>query len=123
MTRAIEAPETRNTVVLIEAEIDEQTLNGFGEIVRISSFDGLCEDVLHKHRPGTVICPLIFGRFDAIDVGNLLTSLHLPARLLVKPPHLPRPSMVLSELRATCPLLRIELLTDQLINTHTTLDG
>ena len=114
MKRPREDPVTNNLVVVIEARIGEQTLNNFWKIHYVRSFSSLELETLQSRQPGTIICPLIFGRYDAIDVGLLVSRLPKKPRLLVKPPHLPRPFMVLSELRAACPLVHIEFLADQL---------
>lgn len=114
MTSPREDPETNNLVVVIETRIGEQTLNSFWKIHHVRSFPSLDREMLQTKQPGTIICPLIFGPHDAIDVGKLISLLPKRPRLLVKPPYLPRPFMVLSELRAACPLLHIEFLADQL---------
>lgn len=114
MTSPREVPEINNLVVVIEADIGEQTLNRFWKFLHVPSLSELSFPDLLVKQPGTVICPLIFGRFDAIDVGQSITSLPRRPRLLVQSPILPRPKMVLNELQEACPRLHIEFLKDQL---------
>lgn len=114
MTSPREEPNATNCIVVIETLIDEQILKGRWKFHEVPSFSEICEHDLTRIQPAAVICPLIFGKYDAIDVGRLISNLTPRSILLVAPPRLPRPSMVLSELRNACPQLHIEFLTDQL---------
>lgn len=99
---------------MIETRIGEQILNEGWKIQHVPSFSEFDLAQTTGELPEVVICPLIFGRFDAIDVGLKLAELSSQPKLWVISPRLPKPAMVLQEIRAACPILRIEIRDEQL---------
>lgn len=97
-------------VVLIQTHIDEQRLNGncvFREIADIPKAGTNCP-LLSKAR--LVIAPLFTLKFDAIDIGQKMSS-GAKLRLVSQP--LPRPNMVLREIAEACPEIDIDFLDVQ----------
>lgn len=105
MTRHVNLKSQPFLVVLIQTHIDEQRLNGncvFREIADIPKAGTNCP-LLSKAR--LVIAPLFTLKFDAIDIGQKMSS-GAKLRLVSQP--LPRPNMVLREIAEACPEIDID---------------
>lgn len=96
-------------VLLIEVDMDEESLNAANvSLNSVVSFELLGRDVLPTSQPSVVICPLFKSNFDAIDVGKQILAHSLKSKLLIVSPPLPRPRMVLGEIRKACPGLSVD---------------
>ncbi len=80
------------------------------EPVRLSLSD-ITVETMAALRPCTVVVPLVCFSFDCTDVAQRLTESEFAGTVRVVGPALPRPDVVLAELRASFPLLDIELVT------------
>jgi hypothetical protein len=96
-------------ILSIEHDFREQFLND-GPIVSVfCEFASLSPRLLRQLKPATILCPLIGKCFDALDVCAAMRKANCAARLVLMTPQLPRPEMVLAELRCAHPVIPIEL--------------
>lgn len=105
------ATESRRPLLAVEAHAVASRvaqLAGGGAVVHLTlaELDGA---VFARLAPGRVACPLIAAGFDALDLVARLVGLGYRARMTVLCPPLPNRALVLRELRAAGPRLRIDL--------------
>ena len=108
MSRTIETPTDTSVIVLIQSKIDEDYLNPNCDVHRFQHLSQLTAIRLRKLKPHIVLCPLITPRYDAIDVGRLITNAGSNTKLLIETPTLPRPGMVAREISQACPDLNFD---------------
>jgi hypothetical protein len=94
-------------VVLIQTHIDEQRLNGNCVFQKIDDFRNAGPNCHLLSNANLVIAPLFTLKFDAIDIGQSMSS-GAKLRLVSQP--LPRPRMVLREISEACPEIDIDFL-------------
>lgn len=78
--------------------------------VVIARFNGLDRALLDRVSPDRVICPLISGEFDAMEVLKRLRSLRWKGPVEVVGPAIANPEMVEKELRSALPGRNVSLL-------------
>ena len=108
MIRPIQEPTHQIVAIQIETRIGEQSFNKSWKIIHFAEFSKVSENTLLCLGPSTVVCPLFTNRFDVIDVANLLQRANHQCRILIDAPPLPRPAMVLREIRDACPGTDVE---------------
>ncbi|MDG2340334.1 MAG: hypothetical protein P8L32_03950 [Paracoccaceae bacterium] len=108
MTRRPELNTSQRVVALIEANIGEQSLNPMDKIFELDQFTSSNFTKLTEFQPEIIICPLFTMTFDAIDVGKMMVDTLVDAKLLLLSPTLPRPGMVLHEIKEACPNLNVD---------------
>lgn len=111
-TSVTAARETAETLLLIEVP---QALPLIDKLPRrpsvvIARFRGLDKALLDRVSPHRVICPLISGDFDAMEVLKLLRRLRWKGPVEVVGPEMANPEMVEKELRSALPGRDVSLL-------------
>lgn len=96
-------------ILSIEQDFREQFLNDSPIVSVFCEYLSLTPRLLRRLKPEAIACPLIGRRFDALDVCAVMRKAGGSARLVVIAPLLPRPEMVLAELRSAHPEFPIEL--------------
>lgn len=79
--------------------------------MRLTDYESLLHNgktFLRKIDPDLVVCNLFCLRYDAIDVAELIDQAGIGACLRLVSPTLPRPNMILREIRAACPSVQID---------------
>ena len=72
-------------------------------------FHELNDCLLQRVRPGVVVSSLLGRRFDCVDLAQRLHDLGYKGKYRVLTDELPRPEMVLGELRTLFPGLDVEI--------------
>lgn len=67
-------------------------------------------DALAVIQPDVVLCPLMSGRFDAIELAEQLSELGFTGRLRALVTDLPNPQAVSREIRDACPRIDFDIL-------------
>lgn len=72
--------------------------------------DRLCPGLVAGLNPRCIVLPLFAARTDAAELLDRLAGMPFAGRILILAPPLPRRDMVLAELQARAPGLRLHLL-------------
>ena len=80
----------------------------FKELI-VVGFDDVTAELLDQLRPSIVVSPLLSRRFDCLDLAQRLSALGFSGRLQVLTGDVPRPDIVLNELREHFPSLTVQL--------------
>ena len=78
--------------------------------ITYADFVEVTDALLANLRPDVVLSPLLSGRFDCIDLAQLLLRLGFTGRYRAMTPPLPNPDIVRREIRSLCPGLDFDLL-------------
>ncbi len=85
-----------------------RALEGAGGALHAVAFQALTREYLDALNPGIVLCSLFSARFDCMDVAGVLAEAEYSGRLQILSIPLPRPHLVLLELKQSFPTLDIE---------------
>ena len=80
-----------------------------GSRVIFAEFHEVTLDLIEMLSPHVVISSLLARRFDCVDLAQRLDDLGFAGRYQVLTDELPRPEMVLTEIRALFPRLQVEI--------------
>jgi hypothetical protein len=83
--------------------------------ITFADFSQIDRRMIDSVRPDVVISPLLCKTFDCLDLATVLCQAGFRGRFRIMTQRLPDPTVVLSEARAICPLMDIDVVIDQLI--------
>lgn len=83
----------------------------YGADIAVCNLAGVNREILDQFAPHFVVSPIFAASFDMMDVARRLSQLGFRGgyRAVVSRP-LPDPGLVLSEVRAACPCLDVDIL-------------
>jgi len=83
---------------------------GLSAIVAMSDpLAQMTPELLARHRPDAVLCPLTAPNFDAVDIAAHLMACGFSGPLRALCPPLPNPLVVVQEMRRLCPGINFDL--------------
>lgn len=79
--------------------------------VAVIPYDNLDSEAIDGLNPDVVITAIVSSSFDCMDVAGKLTEAEFSGQMNVLSRSLPRPELVLRELRSTYPTIEVDLIT------------
>ncbi len=77
--------------------------------IEFVDFDEITPELLERHKPDAVLCPLTAQNFDAVDIAAHLMACGFSGPLRALCPPLPNPLVVVQEMRRLCPGINFDL--------------
>ncbi len=77
--------------------------------IEFVDFEDITPELLARHRPDAVLCPLTASNFDAVDIAAHLMACGFDGPLRALCPPLPNPMVVVQEMRRLCPGINFDL--------------
>ncbi len=78
--------------------------------IEFADFEEITPELIERHRPDAVLCPLTANNFDAVDIAAHLMACGFSGPLRALCPPLPNPLVVVQEMRRLCPGMNFDLL-------------
>ncbi len=80
--------------------------------ITFAGFEEVDAGFLNRVKPDIVLSPLLCRTFDCSDLAQSLQSTGFSGRYRIMSPRIPRPTVVLTELRSLYPSLDIDIILD-----------
>jgi len=80
--------------------------------VVVTRYHTIDEQLMTRVRPDHVVAPLFSTEFDIMDLAQRLHQIGFGGQLVAMAPPLPKPGLVLNEIMARCPGLKMGMMAD-----------